>query len=204
MEVNMDDSAHPVTRVHPVRASGGLCGPAPLIPGEDAAAYEALLARITTLVAPGDVLEELWVRDVVDRVWDIARLHRMKANLIAASASAGVERVLQDLGWIDPRISAQDWARRGEKTVAAVAHGLAAAGLSMDSVMARTFAVRIAELDRIDRMIMAADASRNAALHAVERHRSGLGQRLREAIKEPPSAAAPAVTADAPALSPAS
>jgi len=128
----------------------------------------------------------------------------MKANLIAASTSAGVERVLKDLGWTDPWTSAKDWARRGEKTVEAVEQGLAAAGLSMDSVMARTFAVRLVEMDHIDRMIMAAEASRNAALHAVERHRSGLGQRLREAIKEPPSAAAPAVTADAPALSPAS
>jgi hypothetical protein len=200
----MGESIHPVTQAHAAGTTADFCCPSPLIPGEEAAAYEALLARITTLVAPADVLEELWVRDVVDRVWDIARLNRVKANLIAASASAGVERVLQDLGWVDPRTSAQYWARRGQKALTDVAQGLAEAGLSMDSVMARTFAVRIAELDRIDRMIMAADASRNAALHAVERHRAGLGRRLREAVKEPPSAAAPAVTADAPALSPAS
>jgi hypothetical protein len=46
-------------------------GPAPLIPGEDPEAYKALQTRVAAAVAPKDVLEEIWVRDVVDLVWEL-------------------------------------------------------------------------------------------------------------------------------------
>ena len=45
-----------------------LLGPPPLIEGEDAAAYGELLNRISAAVKPEDILEEIWVRDVVDLV----------------------------------------------------------------------------------------------------------------------------------------
>ena len=41
-------------------------GPAPLLDGEDPAAYDELLARVSGAVKPSDILEEIWVRDVVD------------------------------------------------------------------------------------------------------------------------------------------
>src|SRR5947209_2441530 len=126
----MDNSAHPVTPPQAIAANAVLCGPAPLVPGEDPAAYDELLARATALVAPGDVLEELWVRDVVNRVWDTARLHRMKANLLTACASVGLKLVLDDLGWATPLHTACEWARRSEETVATVETALAGAGLS--------------------------------------------------------------------------
>ena len=45
-------------------------GPAPLLDGEDPAAYDELLARVSGGVKPSDILEEIWVRDVVDLVWE--------------------------------------------------------------------------------------------------------------------------------------
>ena len=48
--------------------------PPPLVRGEDPAAYDQLAARITAAVAPANVIEEIWVRDVVDLVWDVVRL----------------------------------------------------------------------------------------------------------------------------------
>jgi hypothetical protein len=41
-------------------------GPPPLIEGEDSAAYDELLARVSTAVKPADILEDIWVRDFVD------------------------------------------------------------------------------------------------------------------------------------------
>ena len=55
--------------------------PPPLIEGENAAAYDDLLARISGTLKPADILEEIWVRDVVDLVWDAFRLRRFKAHL---------------------------------------------------------------------------------------------------------------------------
>jgi len=57
-----------------------------LLEGEDPAAYDELLARIAGTVMPTDILEEIWVRDIVDLSWDVFRWHRLKADLIKATA----------------------------------------------------------------------------------------------------------------------
>src|ERR1700680_24366 len=51
-------------------------GPPPLIEGEDAAAYDELLTRVSAAVKPADILEDIWVRDIVDLVWHAFRLRR--------------------------------------------------------------------------------------------------------------------------------
>jgi hypothetical protein len=61
-----------------------LLGPPPLIQGEDAGGYDELLARITGTLQSADILEEIWIRDVVDLVWGAFRVRRLKANLATA------------------------------------------------------------------------------------------------------------------------
>jgi hypothetical protein len=58
-------------------------GPAPLIEGEDAAAYAELLVRISAAVKPADILEDIWVREIVDLVWSAFRLRRFKTSPIS-------------------------------------------------------------------------------------------------------------------------
>ena len=65
-----------------------------LLEGEDIADYEAMLARVTTAVVPEDIIEEFWVRDVVDLVWEALRLRRLKAALLVSSTAAGLREVL--------------------------------------------------------------------------------------------------------------
>jgi len=60
-------------------------GPAPLIEGEDGAAYDELLARVSTAINPADILEDIWVRDLVDLLWEILRLRRLKARAVQRS-----------------------------------------------------------------------------------------------------------------------
>jgi hypothetical protein len=69
-------------------------GPVRLIPGENAVSYDELLARMTGALKPLDFVEEVWVRDLVDVVWDVLRLRRLKASLLASHAHDGVDRVL--------------------------------------------------------------------------------------------------------------
>jgi hypothetical protein len=59
-----------------------LFGPPPLIEGEDAAAYDELLLRISGAVKPADILEDIWVREIVDLVWGAFRLRRFKISPI--------------------------------------------------------------------------------------------------------------------------
>jgi hypothetical protein len=59
-----------------------LFGPPPLLAGEDAAGYDELLARISSAVKPSDVIEEIWVRDIVDLSWEVFRWHRLKKEVL--------------------------------------------------------------------------------------------------------------------------
>ena len=72
-------------------------GPPPLITGEDADAYEQILARVSSQVAPKDFIEEMLLIDIVDLTWEIARLRRLKAGLYNVGAYQSLSNVLRPL-----------------------------------------------------------------------------------------------------------
>jgi hypothetical protein len=71
-----------------------LFGPPPLIEGEDAAAYDQLLARICAAVKPVDIIDEIFIADVVPSEWEVLRLRRLKWSLIRAPALEALENFL--------------------------------------------------------------------------------------------------------------
>ena len=167
----------------PALPHAALFGAPPLVGGEDAAAYDGLTARIAGAVAPADVLEEMWVRDVVNLAWEALRLRRLKAQLLTSAAPEGLTGLLTPaIGAGPARRLADQWAAGGRRAVRRVDTLLAAAGLARDAVTARTLALHIDDVERIDRMIMLAEARRAAALQEIERHRAGLAQGLRRAL----------------------
>src|SRR6476661_1515443 len=132
---------------------------APLIAGEDAAAYDDLSTRMSRMLTRSDILEQIWVRDVVDLTWE---------------ALVQVDAVL------------------------------AAAGLEMDAAMARTFALKIDTVERIERMAAAAHYRRSDVLHEIERHRASFAATLRRAVAEVEDAALADATAPVASAAPAS
>src|SRR5262249_46146007 len=90
-------------------ASLDFLGPAPLIRTEDAADYDTLLAGIIGAVRPADILEEIWVRDVVVLVWEAERLRRLKAALMNACAHRGLDKVLLRFDGIDALGLSKRW-----------------------------------------------------------------------------------------------
>jgi hypothetical protein len=98
----------------PTLPHAALFGAPPLVAGEDAAAYDALTARIAGAVAPADVLEEMWVRDVVDLAWEALRLRRLKALLLTSAAPEGLTQLLTPaIGAAPARELAEAWAAGG-------------------------------------------------------------------------------------------
>ncbi len=69
-------------------------GPPLLLEGEDAGAYEELLARICAAVKPTDVIDEMFVNDVVCLQWEILRLRRLKTSLMRAAGSEALKEFL--------------------------------------------------------------------------------------------------------------
>jgi hypothetical protein len=59
-----------------------LFGPPQLLEGEDAAAYDELLGRVCAAVMPVDVVDEMFITDVVSLEWEVLRWRRLKTNLI--------------------------------------------------------------------------------------------------------------------------
>jgi hypothetical protein len=161
--------------------------PPPLVNGEDGAAYDRLAARIMAAVAPANVIEEIWVRDVVDLVWDVVRLRRLKAGLFKVGATDGMRQLLRSVGEWDHK--AHDWTARKPAAVAAVNAQLSAAGLDMNDLTTSTFAARIDQFERIERMLAAAEVRRAAALDAIENRR--VAERLRAAARDAEEAATP-------------
>src|SRR3977135_203507 len=114
IETQLPSAAGNLASVRPSAALAFLA-PAPLIAGEDAAAYDDLLARISTALEPSDILEEIWVRGVGDMVWDAMRLRRLKAQLLTVSAYEGMHTILRRfLDWQFSEQVARQWALRDQ------------------------------------------------------------------------------------------
>ena len=107
-------------------------GPPCLLPGEDLAVYDELLARLSGSVKASDIIEEIWVRDIVDLSWEVSRLRRLKTDLIAATTHEGLQRVLQPLSdWSSSTALSQAWAKRDANAIKAVEGMLASAELKI-------------------------------------------------------------------------
>ncbi|MBX9843185.1 MAG: hypothetical protein K2Z80_15390 [Xanthobacteraceae bacterium] len=157
-------------------------GSRPLLAGEDAAARDALLGRVSDVVTPADVLEEIWLQDVVDLSWEVARLRRLKADFLNSSAHRGLRKRLDGLlGRKEGRDLTAQWAARNPDAVELVASSLAAAGMTMDTVVAQTLVAAIKDVEQIDRLTAAAELRRNRVLREIADYRSAFAAHLRGA-----------------------
>jgi hypothetical protein len=76
------------------------------------------------------------------------------------------------------------WAMRDEAASETVRATLADAGLTLEGITARGMSVKLADFERLDRMITAVETRRYHALRELDKHRASLAQRLRKAIAE--------------------
>jgi len=86
-------------KLDPARLEGveELLSKRPLIPGEDPTLYDALLARVREAVRPFDIIEHIWVKDIVDLVWEMQRWRRLRAATFAQAHREVLREALSDL-----------------------------------------------------------------------------------------------------------
>ena len=159
-------------------------GPPPLIEGDDRAAYDVLLTQISAAVKPSDILEDIWCRDIVDLVWEIFRLRRLKVNLMAATASKGLQKTMEPFSFEEWRDLVEAWAARKPEAIERVHHLLASAGLTMDAFMLQSFCDNLHAIECLERMIAKAEIRRNDALFEIERHRCTFAFTLRRTVQQ--------------------
>lgn len=162
-----------------------ILGPPPILESESLDNYNALYDRVRSAVAPADIIEELWVRDVVDLSWDLLRLRRVKSKIFATQAHRGVRAILAPLNEY-PRLDdlVGGWAARNKVSMKEVEKTMRQAGFDQENLEAATLAASIDILERIDRLMWQAEGRRNDALSAIDRRREGLARRLRDAVAE--------------------
>jgi hypothetical protein len=163
-----------------------ILGPPPLFEAESAADYNQLYDRLRSAVSPKDVIEEIWVRDLADLVWETNRLRRLKAKLMDAASRQILVAVLQELGLdsFTARNDAFAYTSGDGRAKVKVDQMLANAKIDRGMIEAQTLAARISDFERFDRLIMSSESRRNAVLREIDRHREAVAQRVREALTE--------------------
>ena len=135
-------------------------------------------------MSPKDMIERIWVRDVVDLVWETMRLRDFKARLIAASSHKGLNRLLDQRGIETSKQKrlVEGWARRDPKLMKEVKAILASAGLDETAISAETFFAQIETFDRLDTMVSRLEARRNAMLREMGRYREVTARHMEKVI----------------------
>jgi hypothetical protein len=74
-----------------------LFGSAPLLlQGEGAGAYDELLGRVCAAVKPVDIIEEMFIADVVSLEWEVLRWRRLKSSLLQIRGFKALENFLSE------------------------------------------------------------------------------------------------------------
>jgi hypothetical protein len=154
-------------------------GPPPLLDGEDIEAYDDLLARISAGAKPTDIIEDIWVRDFADLVWETHRLRRLKAALIKAETRHQLKEMLELRSEEEVDELVEQWAQQKTHAIKQVDRLLDSLGMTMDMVIAEVLRRNISPIERIDTMIAMAEARRIAILREIGRHRATLANSLR-------------------------
>ena len=159
----------------------------PLAGGEDADAYAKLLADTMASVRPTGILEEMWLRDVVNNYWETERVRRYKAGRLAAVRADGMAALLRSLGEtaLGADQLAQGWSARQVTAISDVRDRLERAGLDHDAAHGSAFALHLDEFERIEQMIAGLEARRAAALREIGFHRADFADRLAAATQTP-------------------
>lgn len=169
-------------------------GPPPPTRGHETSSYNALVTRLAVEVGPSDVSEQIWLREVADNIWEVARLRRARVSIQAGAAEEGLRLLLVSLGVDIAGPLAARWAARDADAIAAVDATLARAGFDQGHIMANALCLRLDETQALMRLEGDAIERRRQAIREIARHRGEFAEALqRAAADEAACAARPAV-----------
>jgi hypothetical protein len=168
-------------------------GAPPLVPGEDAAAYDRLLASVIDTVKPQDVMEVIWVREYTDETWDILRYRRASARLIEAGKAQALADTLRWAMINDtefqyfPQLAdelASKWSQGDPAAIEKIKTLLAPSALTEDALNAQAVSRKLDDIERLDRMVLTKEVRRDKALREIDLHRVSFSVQTRRIAKQ--------------------
>jgi hypothetical protein len=164
--------------------------PRPLTIHEDPGHYDRLLALIVQDVKPRDIIEWIWIKDIVDLVWEARRLRLYKVLVTQVRMRKAGGRLLaqvfepetsEDAPVLRSERAVSDYQSGNGKGITPVADALDALGLPEDALSVAAFIDALPELEKIEQMLRSVESRRNSVLREIERQRFATSQRLRSA-----------------------
>lgn len=167
-----------------------------LLPGENENHYDALRDGIIQHVKPVDIIEVMWVKDIVDLVWEAKRLRRWRNQaLVHGRVEAAAELMRPAFqrtnsvhieGITGPSVEAlaEGWAIGNARSIEQVDKYLQERNLGPEDVTARAYLLSLPQMERIDRQLFLAEQRRDALLREIERKRAAFAQRMRTAATD--------------------
>jgi hypothetical protein len=154
----------------------GLFDDIPLAPGESREAFITWREALLDEIAPSNVIELNWAREVALHEWDLARLQRLRSELLACSS---IEVVISLLAPNHRRGEAYKEAKRlaeafvaGDRDAqATVALRLKRRGHSTSEISAKAYARDLKSLQDVERLMAGTRKQRDRLLREVERRR---------------------------------
>lgn len=171
-------------------------GPAPLLQGEDAEAYDENLSRLRAEIKPEGLVEEILIRDIADHDWEFLRLQRVKVAYLQSLVAHKIQSALEDnFEFPDEQSTEEDnktdggdenlneadlcsaqglangWMRCDEAAIDQIRCMLIEADIQLETLEAEALLDEVDTLDRIDRMIGMAENARDRMITKLERNR---------------------------------
>ncbi|MFB0490883.1 hypothetical protein ABIE45_003469 [Methylobacterium sp. OAE515] len=168
----------------------------PLLSGENTEQYDALLRSIIQHVEPTDVIEAIWVKDIVNFIWEAKRLRRWRGQILEQARVKAAEELIRPalqnadpfgldrLGGPSPDALAAGWVIDSQVEKERVDALLQKRGLTAMNVTAHGFLMNLPAIERIDRLASLVDQRRDTLLREIERKRAHFAQQVRSATAD--------------------
>ena len=161
----------------------------PLLITESADEFDALRDAVEQEIKPRGIIEQIYVHDICDIVWEIRRLRRCKVAIINSAFRTALEHLLSQL-LEQPDQDDYDEVEEAEALARAwftdqeakkrVSEILSRFNLDESAIEAEAIRKSSADLELLDRMQSSLEARRDRALGRVAAYRASLAHQLRE------------------------
>jgi hypothetical protein len=164
--------------------TAALFGYAPILKTEDDEIYWNCMKRMAKCVETQDIIEWLWLKDVVDLSWEILRLRRLKIDLVEIDRDNRNASIEWGRKHADEPYSDLPGTRPTPPTPAQIEARKNKPFLDTDADSAALLFRHIEEYERIEQLLTSAELRRDRILREIELRRDHMGRRLRAASDE--------------------
>jgi hypothetical protein len=160
----------------------------PLLLNEKADEFFSICEKLEEEIKPMGIIEQMYVGEIADRFWDILRYRRYKTVIVNNAFLAALRRLLKQLlcrgeddSYLDHERAVDELAYGwfdSKEAKAQVVKLLRQFQMDEGAIEAEAFRLCSEDLERLDRLLTAAELRRDRALRSIADYRDSLSKKL--------------------------